>query len=121
MERLQPSTLRVLRLVCHGWEAAASRLLTHLRPEAVVGKQLSRRFPALHSLDLSNAHMGVDLTTPRTLRLQVRRAAPRLARPLGLLCLAGCGLGRAVGRETHGPETCGLSRPPCVDNPLKYK
>lgn len=71
LDRLQPSTLRVLRLVCRGWEAAASRLLRHMRPETVVGKQLSRRFPCLHSLDLSNALMGVDFASPRQLRLQV--------------------------------------------------
>ena len=100
LERLQPSTLRVLRLVCRGWEAAASRLLRHLRPETVVGKQLGRRFPALHSLDLSNCQMGVDFASPRMLRLQVRPATPRacnacqpclrcaaLLRPLHVLCL----------------------------------
>lgn len=72
LERLAPSSLRVLRLVCRGWEAAASRLLRHLRPEAVAGKQLGRRFPALHSLDLSNCCMSVDFAGPRMLRLQVR-------------------------------------------------
>ena len=77
LERLQPATLRVLRLVCRGWEAASSRLLRHLRPETVVGKQLGHRFPALRSLDLSNCQMGVDFASPRMLRLQVRPATPR--------------------------------------------
>jgi hypothetical protein len=81
LERLQPSTLRVLRLVCRGWEAAASRLLCHLRPETVVGKQLGRRFLALHSLDLSNCLMGVDFASPRMLRLQVRPATNLPALP----------------------------------------
>jgi hypothetical protein len=64
--------LRVLRLVCRAWEAAASRQLRHLRPEALEGTSLARRFPGLHSLDLSNAATGVDFATPRMLRLQVR-------------------------------------------------
>lgn len=110
LDRLQPSSLRVLRLVCRGWEAAASRLLRHMRPETVAGKQLSRRFPCLHSLDLSNALMGVDFASPRQLRLQSLLLDEHLAELAGLhrleqLSLRGCsrisGLGIAqLGRLT---------------------
>ncbi|KAI7839637.1 hypothetical protein COHA_006636 [Chlorella ohadii] len=95
LDQLQPSTLRVLRLVCRGWEAAASRLLVHLRPEGIAGKQLASRFPSLHSLDLSNCCMGVDFTTPRMLRLQSLLCNEHLAELAGLgrleqLSLRGC-------------------------------
>ena len=104
LEQLQPSTLRVLRLVCRGWEGATSRLLVHLRPEGIARKQLARRFPSLHSLDLSNCCMGVDFASPRMLRLQVR---------------CGCGLGGSAGGQPFqpvGPCSCGGMPPhtfPC--------
>lgn len=97
LDQLQPSTLRVLRLVCRGWEAAASRLLVHLRPEGIAGKQLASRFPSLHSLDLSNCCMGVDFTTPRMLRLQVRSGQPP--------CL-GCGLAAGAGSSACRCTCC---------------
>lgn len=95
LDQLQPSTLRVLRLVCRGWETAASRLLVHLRPEGIAGKQLGHRFPSLHSLDLSNCCMGVDFTTPRMLRLQSLLCNEHLGELAGLsrleqLSLRGC-------------------------------
>ncbi len=102
LDQLQPSTLRVLRLVCRGWEAAASRLLVHLRPEGIAGKQLASRFPSLHSLDLSNCCMGVDFTTPRMLRLQVRSGQPPYLR---LPCL-GCGLAAGAGSSACRCTCC---------------
>lgn len=94
LERLQPSKLRVLRLVCRGWEAAACRVLRHMRPEAVVGKQLGRRFPALHSLDLSSCAMGVDFASPRMLRLQVGARCLVVCAPCG--CVGVSPPGRAA-------------------------
>lgn len=87
LEQLQPSTLRVLRLVCRGWEGATSRLLVHLRPEGIAGKHLARRFPSLHSLDLSNCCMGVDFASPRMLRLQVRLRPAGVAWVACAMCL----------------------------------
>ena len=88
LDRMAPSALRVLRLVCRGWEAAVSRQLRHLRPCELVGKRLGERFPALRSLDLSNAAMGVDFATPRALRLQSLLRDEHLAELAGLTRLA---------------------------------
>ena len=71
LDRLPPSYLRVVRLVCRQWERAAARLLRHLRPEALEGVELSRRFPHLHTLDLSQCMAAVEFAAPKRLRLQV--------------------------------------------------
>ena len=86
LDRLPPSYLRVVRLVCRQWERAAARLLRHLRPEALEGVELSRRFPHLHTLDLSQCMAAVEFAAPKRLRLQVgplRVACPRSAGPEG--------------------------------------
>lgn len=107
LERLQPSTLRVLRLVCRGWEAAASRLLRHLRPETICSKHLATRFPSLRSLDLSSASMGVDFASPKSLRLQSLLLDDHLAELAGLtrleqLSLRGCTLISGLGLAQLG-------------------
>lgn len=70
LDSLPPSYLRVVRLVCRQWERAAARLLRHLRPETLEGVELSRRFPHLHSLDLSQCMAAVEFAAPKRLRLQ---------------------------------------------------
>ncbi|KAL4858834.1 F-box/LRR-repeat protein 16 [Chlorella vulgaris] len=114
LEQLAPSTPRVLRLVCRGWEAATSRLMCHLRPEAVAGKRLGRRFPALHSLDLCAAHMGVGFATPRLLRLQSLLQDEHLAELAGLrrleqLSLRGCSQLSGTGLALLAPLSASLS------------
>lgn len=109
LDQLQPSTLRVLRLVCRGWETAASRLLVHLRPEGIAGKQLGHRFPSLHSLDLSNCCMGVDFTTPRMLRLQVRGQGVWRGYPPGLAAWALVVVGAALVTHARLPRSAATS------------
>lgn len=71
LDKLPPSYLRVVRLVCRQWEGAAGRLLHYLRPEALAGGRLGARFGQLHSLDLSACMTCVEYASPKQLRLQV--------------------------------------------------
>jgi hypothetical protein len=52
--RMPPAYLRVARLVCRGWAAAAGRLMSRLQPERLQGGRLAARFPHLRALCLSH-------------------------------------------------------------------
>lgn len=60
---MPPSYVRVVRLVCRGWAAAAGRLMQRLKPEALEGPRLAQRFPHLRALDLSHCLHTVTFHT----------------------------------------------------------
>lgn len=62
-EHMPPSYVRVVRLVCCGWAAAAGRLMQRLKPEALEGPRLAQRFPHLRALDLSHCLHTVTFHT----------------------------------------------------------
>lgn len=60
---MPPSYVRVVRLVCRGWAAAAGRSMQRLKPEALEGPRLTERFPHLRALDLSHCLHTVTFHT----------------------------------------------------------
>ncbi|EIE23088.1 RNI-like protein [Coccomyxa subellipsoidea C-169] len=67
---MPPSYVRVVRLVCRGWAAAAGRLMQRLKPEALEGPRLAQRFPHLCALDLSHCLHTVTFHTQTALQLR---------------------------------------------------
>ena len=112
---LPASHLRVLRLVCSGWERSVARAVRGLRPEALAGKRLAARFPSVHSLDLSHCELAVDFRTPSSLKLQVRTRGGAAAAPgvppascVGAGCASG-GTGCLPCRPSFAPSDLLLS------------
>lgn len=72
LAQLQPSYLRVFRLVCRPWEQMAGRFIRSLKPERlrVASRTLSERFPYVQSLDLSDCVNIVTCHRANELRLR---------------------------------------------------
>ena len=81
---MPPSYVRVVRLVCRGWAAAAGRLMQRLKPEALEGPRLAQRFPHLCALDLSHCLHTVTFHT------QCAPCPPPLIILCSMLLVLGC-------------------------------
>lgn len=79
--RMPPAYLRVARLVCRGWAAAAGRLMSRLQPERLQGGRLAARFPHLRALCLS--HCGHRVVAIERCGAQSRAACLRPAPETG--------------------------------------
>ncbi|BDA50045.1 probable f-box/LRR-repeat protein 2 at C-terminar half [Coccomyxa sp. Obi] len=116
---MPPSYVRVVRLVCRGWAAAAGRSMQRLKPEALEGPRLTERFPHLRALDLSHCLHTVTFQTQTALQLRsnvtdelVGQLAP--LRNLRELSLRGC-TGLTGSPKSGFTRITALTRLECLD------